>query len=188
MKYKQTEIEGLFLCEPLVFSDERGYFMETYRQTEFEEAHGAAIQFVQENESFSKRGVLRGMHLQKGEAAQAKLVRCLSGRVIDVAIDLRAKSPTLGQYKWVELSAENKLQFFIPRGFAHGFITLSHEAVFSYKVDNIYSPEDEVCMRFDDPTVAIPWESFSFPEHKILLKEKDRLGISFIEIMERKLV
>ena len=140
MNYIQTEIDGVWLIEPRVFSDERGYFMEAYKKEEFE-ANIGPVNFIQDNESKSSFGVLRGLHYQKGEHSQAKLVRVLKGEVLDVAVDLRKSSPTFGKHVCVLLSEENKRQFFIPRGFAHGFAVLSEEAVFTYKVDNKYAPQ-----------------------------------------------
>ena len=140
MNYIQTEIDGVWLIEPKVFSDERGYFMEAYKKEEFE-ANIGPVNFIQDNESKSSFGVLRGLHYQKGEYSQAKLVRVLKGKVLDVAVDLRKSSPTFGKHICVLLSEENKRQFFIPRGFAHGFAVLSEEAVFTYKVDNKYAPQ-----------------------------------------------
>ena len=156
MNYKKTEIDGVFIIEPRVFNDARGYFFEAFKQKEFEENVGK-IEFLQDNESKSSYGVLRGLHYQKGECSQAKLVRVIKGRVLDVAVDIRKSSPTFGRHVMVELSDENKLQFFIPRGFAHGFLVLSDEAIFTYKVDNPYAPESEAAIRYDDPDLAINW-------------------------------
>lgn len=156
MDYRETYIRGVFVIEPQVFSDERGYFFEAWKQKEFEE-HVGKVAFVQENESKSSRGVLRGLHFQKGAAAQAKLVRVVSGRVVDVAVDVRRTSPTFGRHVMVELSSENKRQLFIPRGFAHGFLVLSDEAVFTYKVDNGYAPQADGGIRWDDPELGIAW-------------------------------
>lgn len=157
MEYKKTDIEGVWVIEPKVFSDNRGYFYEVWKQADFDEYIGYHVEFIQDNESKSSFGVLRGLHYQKGEYSQAKLVRVLKGRVLDVAVDLRKDSPTLGKYVMVELSEENKRQFFIPRGFAHGFLVLSDEAVFTYKVDNIYAPQSEVSLRWNDETIGINW-------------------------------
>lgn len=177
MNYIKTAIEGVWILEPRVFGDDRGYFMETYRQSDFDAAVGPTI-FVQDNESRSSYGVLRGLHYQRGEFSQAKLVRVIQGRVLDVAVDLRRSSPTFGQYVSVELSGENKRQFFIPRGFAHGFLVLSREAVFTYKVDNVYAPQSEASIRFDDPEIHVDWPIA--PEH-MLLSPKDRNGCSLSE-------
>lgn len=157
MKYEKTSIEGVYVIEPRVFGDARGYFMETFRQSDFDANIGGHTVFVQDNESRSSYGVLRGLHYQRGVRSQAKLVRVISGRVVDVAVDLRRSSPTFGRYVMVELSGENKRQLFIPRGFAHGFLVLSDEAVFTYKVDNGYAPESEASIRWDDPDIGIEW-------------------------------
>ncbi len=156
MKYKSTEIDGVFILEPKVFNDARGYFFEAWKQNEFEE-HIGKINFIQDNESKSSFGVLRGLHYQKGDFSQAKLVRVIKGRVVDVAVDIRESSPTFGKYVMVELSEENKRQFFIPRGFAHGFLVLSDEAIFTYKVDNFYNPQQEASIRWNDESIAINW-------------------------------
>ncbi|MCH5302826.1 MAG: dTDP-4-dehydrorhamnose 3,5-epimerase [Prevotella sp.] len=156
MEYKETEIKGVFVIEPKVFNDARGYFMEAWKREEFE-AHVGKVDFVQDNESKSSYGVLRGLHFQKGACSQAKLVRVIKGRVIDVAVDLRKSSPTFGRHVMVELSDENKRQFFIPRGFAHGFLVLSEEAIFTYKVDNVYAPHADGGIRWNDPQLGIDW-------------------------------
>jgi len=169
MNYTETSIKGVYVIEPKVFNDSRGYFFECFRQAEFE-AHVGPIRFVQENESMSSRGVLRGLHYQKGASSQAKLVRVIKGRVLDVAVDIRRSSPTFGQHVAVELSDENKLQFFIPRGFAHGFLVLSDEAIFTYKVDNVYAPQDEASIRWDDPQLQIAWPTEGL---ELLLSDKD---------------
>ena len=177
MEYRKTEIEGVFVIEPRVFGDERGYFFEAWKQQEFEENVGK-VNFMQDNESKSVRGVLRGLHYQKGEFSQAKLVRVISGRVLDVAVDLRKSSPTFGKYVAVELSDENKRQFFIPRGFAHGFLVLSDEAVFTYKVDNPYAPQAESSILWNDPTLAIDWQ---VSVENLILSQKDREATPFAE-------
>lgn len=156
MNYIQTEIDGVWLIEPNVYSDERGYFMEAFKKEEFEAKIGP-VDFVQDNESKSSFGVLRGLHYQKGEYSQAKLVRVLKGKVLDVAVDLRRSSPTFGKHVSALLSEENKRQFFIPRGFAHGFVVLSEEAVFMYKVDNKYAPQAEASIVYNDETLGIDW-------------------------------
>ena len=156
MEYIKTEIAGVYIIEPLVFSDARGYFMEAWKEAEFNE-HIGPVKFIQDNESKSSYGVLRGLHYQKGAYSQAKLVRVIKGRVLDVAVDLRKSSPTFGQHMMVELSEDNKRQFFIPRGFAHGFLVLSEEAIFTYKVDNPYMPSQEAGIRWNDPQLAIEW-------------------------------
>ena len=156
MEFKKTEIEGVYVIEPRVFNDARGYFFEAWKKAEFEE-HIGPITFIQDNESKSGYGVLRGLHYQKGEFSQAKLVRVIKGRVLDVAVDLRRSSATFGHHVMVELSDENKRQFFIPRGFAHGFLVLSEEAIFTYKVDNVYAPQAEAGIRWNDPDIGIAW-------------------------------
>ena len=156
MEYIKTEIDGVWIIQPKVFNDARGYFFEAWKKEEFEQ-HVGRVDFIQDNESKSSYGVLRGLHYQKGDSSQAKLVRVIKGRVVDVAVDIRRNSPTFGKYVMVELSDENKRQFFITRGFAHGFLVLSDEAVFTYKVDNPYAPQAEESIRFDDPDLAIQW-------------------------------
>lgn len=175
MNYIQTEIDGVWLIEPKVFSDERGYFMEAFKKEEFE-ANIGPVNFVQDNESKSSFGVLRGLHYQKGEHSQAKLVRVIKGVVLDVAVDLRRSSPTFGKYVSVLLSEENKRQFFIPRGFAHGFAVLSEEAIFTYKVDNGYAPQAEATILFNDEALGIDWP---LAEAQMLLSSKDKAGGAF---------
>ena len=170
MKYIQTNIQDVFILEPRVFEDARGYFMETWREEDFNRSMGHEVHFVQDNQSMSSRGVLRGLHYQRGEASQAKLVRVLQGTVVDVAVDLRQDSPTFGRHVMVELSAENKRQLFIPRGFAHGFQVISDKAVFTYKVDNRYAPECECSIRYDDPSLGIDWP---IKGEEVVLSEKD---------------
>ena len=157
MYYFPTTFPGLFLIEPKIYGDDRGYFFESYQQAEFEK-HIRKVEFVQDNESKSGYGVLRGLHFQKPPHAQAKLVRCISGSILDVAVDLRSDSPTFKKSYSIELSDQNKLQLFIPHGFAHGFVVLSEEAIFSYKVDNLYAPAYECGIRFDDPDLLIDWK------------------------------
>lgn len=156
MDYKETFIKGVYIIEPRVFNDARGYFFEAWKKEEFEQ-HVGHVEFLQDNESKSGYGVLRGLHYQKGDMAQAKMVRVIKGRVLDVAVDLRRHSETFGQHVMVELSDENKRQLFIPRGFAHGFLVMSDEAIFTYKVDNVYAPQAEAGIRWDDPQLAIDW-------------------------------
>ena len=175
MNYIQTEIDGVWLIEPKVFFDERGYFMEAFKKEEFE-SHIGPVNFVQDNESKSSFGVLRGLHYQKGEYSQAKLVRVLKGKVLDVAVDLRRSSPTFGKHVSALLSEENKRQFFIPRGFAHGFVVLSEEAVFMYKVDNKYAPQAEASILYNDETLGIDW---MLGESQMLLSPKDKEGMAF---------
>lgn len=172
MEYITTEIEGVYIIQPRVFDDSRGYFFESWKRDEFE-AHVGKVDFVQDNESKSSYGVLRGLHYQRGEHAQAKLVRVISGRVLDVAVDLRKSSPTFGRHVMVELSGDNKRQLFIPRGFAHGFLVLSQEAVFAYKVDNVYAPQTEASIRWDDETVGISWP---IDAKDVVTSEKDLKG------------
>ena len=169
MEFKKTDIEGVYVIEPRVFNDARGYFFEAWKKAEFESNIGH-VDFIQDNESKSGYGVLRGLHYQKGEFSQAKLVRVIQGKVLDVAVDIRKSSPTFGKYVMVELSDENKRQFFIPRGFAHGFLVLSPEAVFTYKVDNVYAPQAEAGIRWDDPELAIQWP---IDPKEVLTSDKD---------------
>ena len=169
MDYIKTEIEGVYVIEPKVFKDARGYFMEAWKQSEFE-ANIGKINFIQDNESKSSFGVLRGLHYQKGEYSQSKLVRVIKGRVLDVAVDIRKSSPTFGKHVMVELSEDNKRQFFIPRGFAHGFLVLSDEAIFTSKVDNPYAPQAEAGIRWNDPALAIEWP---IDPAQVLTSEKD---------------
>ena len=169
MKVIKTKLEGVVIIEPQVFFDDRGYFFESFSQQRFNE-QVAPITFVQDNESKSSYGVLRGLHFQKPPFAQSKLVRVVKGKVLDVAVDLRKDSLTFGQYESVVLSEENKRQFFIPQGFAHGFAVLSEEAVFQYKCDNYYAPQSEGSVRWNDPTIAIDWQ---LPEKDIILSAKD---------------
>ena len=172
MNFIKTEIDGVVIVEPRVFADARGYFFESYNEAEFVK-NGITNKFVQDNQSMSSYGVVRGLHCQLGEFAQAKLVRVLHGRVLDVAVDIRKNSPTFGKYVAVELSDENKRQLFIPRGFLHGFSVLSDTAVFAYKCDNLYAPHAEFGIRFDDPDIGIDW---MVPADKIITSEKDRIA------------
>lgn len=169
MEFKKTAIEGVYIIEPRVFNDSRGYFFEAWKKQEFE-ANIGPMEFIQDNESKSSYGVLRGLHYQKGEFSQAKLVRVIKGRVLDVAVDLRKSSPTFGKHVMTELSDENKRQFFIPRGFAHGFLVLSDEAIFTYKVDNVYAPQAEAGIRWNDPDVGIQWP---IAPQQVLTSDKD---------------
>ena len=170
MQTENTSIEGCFIIRPSVFEDERGAFFESFNQQKFEELTGLAIDFVQDNQSISKKGVLRGLHFQKGEYAQAKLVRVIKGEVMDVAVDLRPDSATFGKYVSVILNEENNLQLFVPRGFAHGFITLSAEAIFAYKCDNYYHKSSESGIIYSDPDLDIDWK---LSDTEIQLSEKD---------------
>ena len=169
MNVIETKIPGVVIIEPRIFADARGYFFESFNQKEFEEKVGP-IHFVQDNESKSCYGVLRGLHFQKGKDAQSKLVRVVKGAVLDVAVDIRKGSPTFGQWVSVELTEENHRQFFIPRGFAHGFSVLSEVAVFQYKCDNLYAPQSEGAIAWNDPDLNIDWR---IPEDKIILSPKD---------------
>ena len=172
MQIVETKLKGCFIIEPKVFGDERGYFFESYKQDVFEKAIGYKVNFIQDNQSLSSYGVLRGLHFQKGEYAQAKLVRVLKGKVLDVAVDIRIDSPTYGQHVSIELSEENKKQFFVPRGFAHGFIVLSETAEFYYKVDNVYEPAQEAGLMFNDENLEIDWK---VPIELIKLSDKDKV-------------
>lgn len=176
----KTFIEGVVIIEPKVFGDERGYFFESWSQKDFDE-QVRPIKFVQDNESKSCYGVLRGLHFQKGEHAQSKLVRVVKGSVLDVAVDIRKGSPTFGKHVAVELTAENHRQFFIPRGFAHGFVVLSDEAVFQYKCDNLYAPQSEGAIMWNDPTIGIDWQ---IPAKDVILSAKDKLHPSLTDVPE----
>lgn len=169
MEIKETKIKGLYIIEPKVWKDARGYFFESYSKRDFDKAIGE-VNFVQDNQSCSTKGVIRGMHFQKPPYAQAKLVRCVVGAVRDIAVDLREGSPTYGQYVAVELTQDNHLQFFIPKGFAHGFEVLSDVAVFQYKCDEYYHPEAEDGINPFDPTLNIEWET---PRNEAIVSEKD---------------
>jgi dTDP-4-dehydrorhamnose 3,5-epimerase len=171
MPFHKTPLHGLWIFEPRVFEDERGYFFESFNQRTFAEHIGQDIHFVQDNQSKSSYGVIRGLHFQRGDYAQAKLVRVLSGRVLDVALDIRPESPTFGQHFALELSAENRLQLFIPRGFAHGFAVLSQTAEFFYKCDNFYAPQHEGGISYNDPQLNIDWQ-ISVDEQILSPKDK----------------
>ena len=171
MEFIKKSIPEIILIKPKVFGDERGYFTETFRQDKFEAAVGHPVNFIQDNESKSSKGVLRGLHFQLPPFAQSKLVRVIDGKVLDVAVDIRQGSPTFGQCVTAELSAENKHQLFVPRGFAHGFVVLSDTAVFAYKVDNYYSPECDRGLAFDEPSLNIDWQIAS---SELKLSEKDQ--------------
>ncbi len=178
MVFTKTDIPEVVIIETKVFKDARGYFFESFNQKEFEENIGE-INFLQDNESKSTKGVLRGLHFQKPPFAQAKLVRCIKGRVIDVAVDIRVGSPTYGQHVAVELSEENKKQLFVPRGFAHGFAVLSEEAIFAYKVDNWYAPEYDSGIQWNDNDLRIDWR---IELDEVQLSEKDKVLTSFKEL------
>lgn len=182
MKAIETELAGCFVLEPRVMGDERGYFFEAFNQAHFERVIGQAVHFVQDNQSFSTKGVLRGLHAQQGDYAQAKLVRVLKGEVLDVAVDARKGSATFGQYVAVRLSAENKKQLFVPRGFLHGFVVLSDTADFFYKCDNYYAKDQEWGVRYDDPTLGIDWQSSAA---HLTISEKDSLLPDFNDAMDR---
>lgn len=177
MEVIKTDIEGVVIIEPRIFEDERGYFYESFSQREFEEKV-CRTTFVQDNQSKSSYGVLRGLHFQKPPYCQSKLVRCIKGAVLDVAVDIRKGSPTFGKHVAVELTEDNHRQFFVPRGFAHGFAVLSKEAVFQYKCDNFYCKESEGAVAWNDPELAIDWR---IPAEDILLSEKDRLSKNIAE-------
>ncbi len=172
MNFIRTDIEDVVICEPTVHGDDRGYFVETFRADKLEEFLGYKINFCQDNESKSSRGVLRGLHYQLAPSAQTKLVRVINGRVLDVAVDIRKGSPTFGKHVAVELSAENKRQLLVPRGFAHGFVVLEDDTVFAYKVDNYYSPENDRGILFSDDALNIDWQ---VPHDELNLSAKDKI-------------
>ncbi len=176
MQFIETYIKGVWVIEPKVFSDDRGYFMEAFKEDEFEN-HIGKVNFIQDNESKSTKGVLRGLHYQKGCFSQAKLVRVIKGEVYDVAVDLRKSSPTFGRYFGLLLTETNKKQLYIPRGFAHGFLVTSDEAIFTYKVDNTYTPEAEASIIYDDANLMIDWP---FNIEKLILSDKDKAAKAFI--------
>ncbi len=178
MEFIKQPIEGVWVINPKRFGDARGYFCETFKLSEFE-AHIGHVTFIQDNESVSSYGVLRGLHFQKGEFSQAKLVRVSRGTVLDVAVDLRGGSPSFGRHVAVELSADNGRQLFIPRGFAHGFVVLSDVAQFQYKVDNVYAPQSEATLMFNDPELGIDWR---VDASEMLLSDKDKLGMELKDI------
>ena len=176
MQFVRTKIPGVVLCKPTIFNDERGYFFESFNKGIFEEFIGCSIDFCQDNEAKSTKGVLRGLHYQLPPFAQSKLVRVVKGNVIDIVVDIRKESPTFGQHVTVELSEENKFQLFIPKGFAHGYVVLSDEAIFSYKVDNYYNKESERGILFNDAILQIDWK---FPIEQLIISEKDKISPSF---------
>lgn len=178
MEIIKTSIEGLLIIQPKVFEDKRGYFMESYKES-FLKENFPDIHFIQDNESRSNYGVLRGLHFQKPPFEQTKLVRVIDGEVLDVAVDLRKDSPTYGKWESIILSGKNKKQFFIPKGFAHGFVVLSEEAIFSYKVDNAYFPDYDSGIRFDDPDLKIDWV---LKQQKLIISDKDRDLKNFSEL------
>lgn len=180
MIVEKTDIKDCYILEPSIFKDERGYFFESFNQDKFEKIIGTAINFVQDNQSFSTKGVLRGLHYQKGKYAQAKLVRVLEGKVLDVAVDIRKDSESYGKVVTTILSDENKKQMFVPRGCAHGFVALSETATFFYKCDNFYNKESESGIKFDDPSFKIDWE---LSKGGLIISEKDKVLPTFEEIM-----
>ena len=173
MEVIKTALDGVMIIEPTVFGDSRGYFYESYNKQRFEEATGLDIDFVQDNQSKSCYGVLRGLHFQKPPYAQSKLVRCVRGKVLDVAVDIRKSSPTFGKYVAVELTEDNHRQLFIPHGFAHGFVVLSEEAIFQYKCDNFYHKESEGAIAWNDPEINIDW---TIPFEDVILSDKDKVN------------
>lgn len=181
MKFSRTSISDVILCEPLVHGDERGYFFESFREDKLAEFLGYPIKFVQDNESLSSKGVLRGLHYQLPPHAQSKLVRVIEGEVLDIAVDIRVDSETYGQHVSMILSGENKKQLFIPRGFAHGFVVLSHSAKFAYKVDDYYSPECDRGIAYDSPSLAIDW---LLDRSELSISGKDLSQPDFMEIKE----
>ena len=178
MKIEQTPLKDCFIIHDTVHGDDRGYFIETFNQRDFQNASGLDIVFVQDNQSKSAKGVLRGLHMQKGDAAQAKLVRVLDGSVLDIAVDLRKGSPTFGRHFAIELTGENHKQFFVPAGFAHGFVVLSETATFFYKVDKFYQPGNEVGVMYNDNDLNIDWK---LPTTELIFSEKDKTLGSFAE-------
>jgi dTDP-4-dehydrorhamnose 3,5-epimerase len=170
MNFTPTKLEGCFIIEPKIINDERGYFVESFNENTFQKGTGKAVHFVQDNQSFSSKGVFRGLHYQTGEHAQAKLVRVLQGEVLDVVVDIRPDSKTFGEYVSVLLTGENQTQFFVPRGFAHGFLVLSDTATFFYKCDNFYNKESEGGIIYNDKSINIDWQ---FPTDSLIISEKD---------------
>lgn len=182
MNFIKTDLDGVIIVEPKVFEDERGYFFESYNEAEFIQ-NGIPNKFVQDNQSKSSYGVIRGLHCQLGEHAQAKLVRVLQGKVLDVAVDARINSKTFGKHIAVELSEENKRQLFIPRGFLHGFSVLSETAIFAYKCDNLYHKASEFGIRYDDPEIGVDWK---IPAEKVITSEKDRLANKLKDLLQNE--
>jgi dTDP-4-dehydrorhamnose 3,5-epimerase len=178
MRIEQTPLQDCFIIHEKVHGDARGYFIETFNQRDFKAATGLDIEFVQDNQSKSSKGVLRGLHMQKGATAQAKLVRVIAGSVLDVAVDLRKDSPSFGQHFTIELTAENHKQFFVPAGFAHGFVVLSESATFFYKVDKFYEPGNEVGIMYNDADLNIDWK---LADNELILSDKDKVLGSFAE-------
>jgi dTDP-4-dehydrorhamnose 3,5-epimerase len=180
MKVIESPLKGCFILEPTIFEDERGLFFEAYQKIRFEQTIGKKVDFVQDNISISKKGVLRGLHFQKGDSAQAKLVSVLKGEVLDVIVDLCVESPTYGKHFKMKISAENRMAIFIPRGMAHGFLALTDEAIFSYKCDALYNPQSEAGILYNDPTLDINWE---MAEEELILSEKD-LNLPLLKDLE----
>lgn len=176
MNFIPTKLDGCFIIEPKIITDDRGYFMESFNEKTFQNGVGQNIHFVQDNQSFSSKGVLRGLHYQSGDHAQAKLVRVLTGEVLDIAVDIRPDSKTYGEYVSVVLNAEKQNQFFVPRGFAHGFLVLSETATFFYKCDNFYNKESEGGIKYNDKDLNIDW---NFDENHMVISEKDKLQSDF---------
>ena len=182
MNFIKTAIDGVVIVEPRIFEDARGYFFESYNEAEFQK-NGITNRFVQDNQSKSSYGVVRGLHCQLGEHSQAKLVRVLQGKVLDVAVDVRKDSPTFGKHVAVELSDENQRQLFIPRNFLHGFSVLSETAIFAYKCDNLYCKASEFGIRYDDPEIGVDWK---VPAAKIITSDKDRMANRLADLLERE--
>jgi dTDP-4-dehydrorhamnose 3,5-epimerase len=172
MIFTETKLKGCFIIEPKIIQDGRGYFMESFNENTFQKGTGEKVHFVQDNQSYSTKGVLRGLHYQTGQHAQAKLVRVLHGEVLDVAVDIRPNSETYGQYESILLSGDNQLQFFVPRGFAHGFLVLSERASFFYKCDNFYNKESEGGIIYNDESINIDWQ---FPSENLIISDKDKI-------------
>ncbi len=172
MNFIATKLEGCYIIEPKIINDDRGYFMESFNENTFQKTIGAKVHFVQDNQSFSSKGVLRGLHYQTGEHAQAKLVRVLSGEVLDIAVDIRPNSKTFGEYVSILLSGSNQKQIFVPRGFAHGFLVLSDTATFFYKCDNFYNKESEGGIIYNDKTLNIDW---NLSQEELIISEKDKV-------------
>jgi dTDP-4-dehydrorhamnose 3,5-epimerase len=182
MEYIKTDFKDLIVCKPRLFQDERGYFYETFNEAHFEKNTGLNKHFVQDNQSKSTRGVIRGLHMQGGAFAQAKLVRCIQGSILDVVVDMREEEPTFGKHFTITLTAENHIQLYIPRGFAHGFSVLSPEAVFVYKCDNFYDKNSEVGVAYNDPAFNIDWH---IPETEQILSDKDQNNPAFAEAVQK---
>jgi dTDP-4-dehydrorhamnose 3,5-epimerase len=182
MEYNKTQFRDLFVCQPKLLGDSRGYFYETFNERHFKLNTGISVHFVQDNQSMSQYGVVRGLHMQGGDYAQAKLVRCIKGEVLDVVVDMRKDEPTFGKAFSVELSEENHTQLFIPRGFAHGFSVLSESAVFVYKCDNFYNRDFEIGLAYNDPQLAIDWQ---LPAADLIVSEKDQNNPAFAEAVNQ---